>query len=1145
MGQFVRRQMRFWGMVRLVGVALGGLAIALAVLVPEPAAGPFTSNGTQPIISKSMETSTSCQNCHGDYDSVNHIEPWPTWVGSMMGQAGRDPLFWASVDVAEHDFPGIGELCQRCHAPDAWLDGRFVPAGSGDGCTMVGNLDDFDNDFDGLSCHFCHRMKINPTPPVGQLSVYEENGQFWIDDGDCGGNKPCRRGPYLYPQDGAEPPHRWDFSAYHEDSQFCGNCHNVTNPALTLIIAGVDTGTPMPVERTYMEYQQSDYADLSSPSFKTCQNCHMPDPTASPIYACKTSTNDRTGDLPVHDFAGGNAWIPDVLRGEYPNLGIDAELAATRDKALDMLQNQSATVVVTAPVSASAGTSFNVTVRVTNHTGHKLPTGYPEGRRMWLHVQATDGNSTVFFESAAYDTASGILSEDTQAKIYETKPGRWNHNGTNECDVVDGAASPMFHFVLNNCIHKDNRIPPLGFTGGLHEETQPVGYSYPETAPGSGILVNYDETDFAIPVPAATPGPITVLATLRYQTTSKEYVEFLDDQATTYAFAVDCNERTTGFPTVTRGAYMKSLWDSYGRSGPVDMDSDSGSVTVNAPAVCGDGNVDPGETCDPPSTCPTTCDDGNSCTEDLLSGSAATCNAACSYPTITACTAGDGCCPAGCDNLSDADCSASCGNSVVEAGETCDPPSTCPTTCDDGNSCTTNLLTGSAATCNVACSYAPIAACINADGCCPVGCDASVDDDCSASCGNSVVEPGETCDPPASCPTDCDDSNACTLDTFTGSAANCNVACSYAPISACSDADGCCPAGCDAAVDDDCSASCGNNVLEPGETCDPPASCATDCDDGNGCTLDTLTGSAANCNVACSYAPISACSNGDGCCPVGCDAGVDDDCSASCGNNIVEPGETCDPPASCPTDCDDSNDCTLDTFTGSAANCNAACSSAPISGCADGDGCCPAGCDDTVDADCSSTCGDGVVDAGETCDPPTSCPSDCDDSDACTTDELTGSAANCNVDCSNTPISECSDGDGCCAPGCDETVDSDCSTDTCGNGILDPGETCDPPSDCPTSCDDSDSCTTDTLAGSADTCDATCTSAPITLCTDDDGCCPDACDVSTDNDCTDASAKKSGCGCQTTNPTQTPLAPIPTLFGLLGLLGLWIRRRRQ
>lgn len=75
-------------------------------------------------------------------------------------------------------------------------------------------------------------------------------------------------------------------------------------------------------------------------------------------------------------------------------------------------------------------------------------------------------------------------------------------------------------------------------------------------------------------------------------------------------------------------------------------------------AGCGDGVVSaPTETCDPPSTCPTSCDDKNACTKDALSGSASACDAKCEHTPITACAAGDGCCPAGCTSVNDADCS--------------------------------------------------------------------------------------------------------------------------------------------------------------------------------------------------------------------------------------------------------------------------------------------------------------------------------------------------------------------------------------------------------------------------------------------------------------------------------------------------------
>lgn len=104
------------------------------------------------------------------------------------------------------------------------------------------------------------------------------------------------------------------------------------------------------------------------------------------------------------------------------------------------------------------------------------------------------------------------------------------------------------------------------------------------------------------------------------------------------------------------------------------------------------------------------------------------CTAACTFTAITSCIDGDGCCPAGCDALNDDDCSPTCGNGVVEGSETCDGD--CPTSCDDGLACTTDTLVGSAESCSAECSFTPITACVDGDGCCAPGCNATDDDDC-------------------------------------------------------------------------------------------------------------------------------------------------------------------------------------------------------------------------------------------------------------------------------------------------------------------------------------------------------------------------------------------------------------------------------
>jgi hypothetical protein len=593
--------------------------VLLAVVGGPASGGIFTPLGTQSL-TYALIPPSDCANCHADYDPQNHIEPWNTWAGSMMANAARDPIFWAALDVANHDaaqlgFPGIGEYCLRCHAPAGWLAGRANAAppptpgtGAADGCALVGQIDAPGDDFTGLGCHFCHRLKTNTNPPAGQEVAYFENGNFWLDDDVCPDARgmpqgPCRRGPYDYRglSHSQQPFHEWAYSTYHTDNEVCGNCHNVTNPLLHLRAPdGTDLGVGFPIERTYKEWQQSDFSDTQSADFASCSSCHMPDATANPVYASGQALHNRcsdsgdpacagSGGLPIHQLAGGNAWSPRVLQGEYPNLDRDSELAATTALALDMLQNRSAAVEITAASSVGQGGTLPVRVKVTNLTGHKLPTGYGEGRRMWLQVVARDHQGQIFWQSGAWDPTTGILADDPAVKVYEVQQGIWDFNGDGHCDVEDAATGGhLFHFVRNNCIALDNRIPPLGFrprtaSDQPDPETLPVNYSYAETSPGSGELVNWDTTSYLIPVPPSDSTRIEIEVTLNYQTASKEYVEFLRDQAIEHDFPDDCLQRTAGPIGMSRGEYLYAVWSDprYGRSPPVNM----GGATVGVKVV--------------------------------------------------------------------------------------------------------------------------------------------------------------------------------------------------------------------------------------------------------------------------------------------------------------------------------------------------------------------------------------------------------------------------------------------------------------------------------------------------------------------------------------------------------------------------------
>src|ERR1700759_5217418 len=93
--------------------------------------------------------------------------------------------------------------------------------------------------------------------------------------------------------------------------------------------------------------------------------------------------------------------------------------------------------------------------------------------------------------------------------------------------------------------------------------------------------------------------------------------------------------------------------------------------------MCGNGVVEDGEMCDPVSSCPTaaSCKSNDRCMTATLAGNSQACTAKCEMTPVTVCRGGDGCCPSGCTNANDSDCTPPCGNGVLDPGETCDDSS--------------------------------------------------------------------------------------------------------------------------------------------------------------------------------------------------------------------------------------------------------------------------------------------------------------------------------------------------------------------------------------------------------------------------------------------------------------------------------------
>lgn len=213
-----------------------------------------------------------------------------------------------------------------------------------------------------------------------------------------------------------------------------------------------------------------------------------------------------------------------------------------------------------------------------------------------------------------------------------------------------------------------------------------------------------------------------------------------------------------------------------------------------------------------------------------------------------------------------------CGNGVVDDAETCDiaidsdQPGACPTRCDLQIGCFGQELIGTR--CHAFCLSLEITAPLDNDQCCPNGADHTIDSDCSALCGNGLLDAAETCDPPETCPKQelCRSDDACKPGFYAGDPQQCTATCEFHSITDCQSGDGCCPAQCTAANDNDCSANNPeppkrptgtDNTGNPG-TNPPPPDAGSPCDAGN-CPDDGSNENPATCTQAHTGGRCQAC----------------------------------------------------------------------------------------------------------------------------------------------------------------------------------------------------------------------------------------------------------------------------------------------
>jgi hypothetical protein len=275
------------------------------------------------------------------------------------------------------------------------------------------------------------------------------------------------------------------------------------------------------------------------------------------------NTPTRT-DLPLHDLTGGNYWMPQAI--EYLDaqgklrLGGNmsaAEVQAMRDgslRAQDQLQ-----------LAASMELEGN-SLRIINHTGHKLITGYPEGRRMWPNIKWYDQQGILIREDGTYGdldvmingaprTVRSVLdlnapntriyeahmgmTQEWAAQLiglgvspdlplsYDRRDGSVGHTLGELAGMSPGTSLPTFHFVLNNTVYNDNRIPPFGMNAeeAIRRNAAPVSHGSESLyeVDDKGQYPYYDRIELNPPT-----GAVSAEIRLLYQPTSWEYIQFLN-----------------------------------------------------------------------------------------------------------------------------------------------------------------------------------------------------------------------------------------------------------------------------------------------------------------------------------------------------------------------------------------------------------------------------------------------------------------------------------------------------------------------------------------------------------------------------------------------------------------------------------------
>ncbi|HSU15014.1 hypothetical protein [Longimicrobium sp.] len=539
-------------------------------------------------------TSDQCTGCHSastfnmalvtatGRDTFN-LSPYGEWRASLMGLAGRDPVFHAQRESEVTRFPTqrtfIDTTCYRCHGVmgqrQATIDGTMfrhdmVYATPGQPGAKYGALAR-----DGISCMACHQISAES---LGDTASF--TGRFKVDPpGHVNGpyevvaEYPMKTALGITPR--SQPQIR--------RGALCGACHSVVLPVLDS--AGKQVGGGYE-QATYIEWLNSVYQNEIAPfradSAKTCQGCHMPqDFRGNRLRFRAAIIEDPT--YPMADHRARDSAITVAVRDTFSRhmlMGINLFTLAMFQqfpdtlgiRSTDYMYSQGVQPLVNAGLSAQTlareqsatvrvesvrrvRDSLEVAVRVENLTGHRLPSGVGF-RRAFVEMVVTGGRDTLWASgrtnhlgvilrgttdqplptefvtrqggSGTYQPHHEAVTRDDQVQIYEER-------------VLDPQGWLTTSFLALDSVVKENRLPPRGWRRGgpYWTETQPHGSAARDADYWNGQ--GADRLVYRIPL-SRVRGATSVRATLYYQSLPPYYLAQRFGIRCGSPFPTDCAE---------------------------------------------------------------------------------------------------------------------------------------------------------------------------------------------------------------------------------------------------------------------------------------------------------------------------------------------------------------------------------------------------------------------------------------------------------------------------------------------------------------------------------------------------------------------------------------------------------------------------